>query len=178
VAALDPVEVVRVPGPVFRRLCERFPKLKDGMKTAPRPAVPGVAKAPPPAVLRDYVRQGLYQGQRLLVLDLKSCTRCDECTKAWRRLARRERPAVAGGAAVRRLPGGDVVPVVPEAVLHGGVPGGRDPPPRRPPGGGDREPLHRVRAVREELPLRGHPHDVADGGGRTRRRWTTRPATR
>ena len=39
-------------------------------------------KAPPPAVLRDYVRQGLYQGQRLLVLDLKSCTRCDECTKA------------------------------------------------------------------------------------------------
>ncbi|HEY1189194.1 MAG TPA: cyclic nucleotide-binding domain-containing protein, partial [Gemmata sp.] len=82
VEALDPVEVVRVPGPVFRRLCERFPKLKEGMKAAPRPAVPGVAKAPPPAVLRDYVRQGLYQGQKLLVLDLKSCTRCDECTKA------------------------------------------------------------------------------------------------
>jgi Fe-S-cluster-containing hydrogenase component 2 len=33
-------------------------------------------------VLRDYVRQGLYQGQKLLVLDLKSCTRCDECTRA------------------------------------------------------------------------------------------------
>lgn len=82
VAALDPVEVVRVPGPVFRKLCERFPKLKEGMKTAPRDAVPGVSKAPPPAVLRDYVRQGLYQGQKLLVLDLKSCTRCDECTKA------------------------------------------------------------------------------------------------
>lgn len=82
VAALDPVEVVRVTGPVFRRLCDRFPKLKEGMKSAPRPAVPGVAMAPPPAVLRDYVRQGLYQGQKLLVLDLKSCTRCDECTKA------------------------------------------------------------------------------------------------
>src|SRR5439155_19455260 len=25
---------------------------------------------------------GLYQGQSLLVLDLQSCTRCDECTKA------------------------------------------------------------------------------------------------
>ncbi|MBY0458462.1 MAG: cyclic nucleotide-binding domain-containing protein, partial [Gemmataceae bacterium] len=82
VAALDPVEVIRVPGPVFRRLCERFPKLKEGMKSAPRQAVPGVSKAPPPAVLRDYVRQGLYQGQKLLVLDLKSCTRCDECTRA------------------------------------------------------------------------------------------------
>jgi Fe-S-cluster-containing hydrogenase component 2 len=82
VAALDPVEVVRVPGPVFRELCEKFPKLVEGMKAAPRPAVPGVASAPPPAVLRDYVRQGLYQGQKLLVLDLKSCTRCDECTKA------------------------------------------------------------------------------------------------
>ncbi|MDY3551902.1 cyclic nucleotide-binding domain-containing protein [Gemmata sp. JC717] len=82
VAALDPVEVVRVPGPVFRRLCEKFPKLKEHMEEGPRRAVPGVAKDPPPAVLRDYVRQGLYQGQRLLVLDLKSCTRCDECTKA------------------------------------------------------------------------------------------------
>ncbi|MBP3957478.1 cyclic nucleotide-binding domain-containing protein [Gemmata sp. G18] len=82
IAALDPVEVVRVPGPVFRKLCDRFPALKEGMKTAPRPAVPGVEKAPPPAVLRDYVRQGLYQGQKLLVLDLKSCTRCDECTRA------------------------------------------------------------------------------------------------
>ena len=28
------------------------------------------------------MRQGLYQGQRLLVLDLKTCTRCDECTRA------------------------------------------------------------------------------------------------
>ena len=34
------------------------------------------------ALRRDYVRQGLYQGQSLLVLDLDSCTRCDECTKA------------------------------------------------------------------------------------------------
>lgn len=82
VAALDPVELVRVPGPVFRNLCDRFPALREGLQAAARPAVPGVQGTPPPAVLRDYVRQGLYQGQKLLVLDLKSCTRCDECTRA------------------------------------------------------------------------------------------------
>ncbi len=82
VAALDPVELVRVPGPVFRNLCEKFPALREGLQAAVRSAVPGVKGTPPPAVLRDYVRQGLYQGQKLLVLDLKSCTRCDECTRA------------------------------------------------------------------------------------------------
>ncbi len=34
------------------------------------------------ALMREYVKQGLYQGQSLLVLDLDRCTRCDECTKA------------------------------------------------------------------------------------------------
>ncbi len=32
--------------------------------------------------LNAFVHQGIYQGQQLLVLDLTSCTRCDECTKA------------------------------------------------------------------------------------------------
>jgi Fe-S-cluster-containing hydrogenase component 2/CRP-like cAMP-binding protein len=33
-------------------------------------------------VLDDYVAQGLYEAQSVLVLDLDCCTRCDECTKA------------------------------------------------------------------------------------------------
>jgi Fe-S-cluster-containing hydrogenase component 2/CRP-like cAMP-binding protein len=81
-AALDPVELVRVPGPVFRRLCETFPALREGFAAAPRPAVAGVTGTPPPGVLGEYVRQGLFQGQKLLALDLLSCTRCDECTRA------------------------------------------------------------------------------------------------
>ena len=32
--------------------------------------------------LGDFLDQGLFSAQRLLVLDLESCTRCDECTKA------------------------------------------------------------------------------------------------
>jgi Fe-S-cluster-containing hydrogenase component 2 len=30
----------------------------------------------------EYVKQGLYQGQSILAIDLVSCTRCDECTRA------------------------------------------------------------------------------------------------
>ena len=33
-------------------------------------------------MLTEYVRQGLYQAQKVLALDLVNCTRCDECTKA------------------------------------------------------------------------------------------------
>ena len=32
-------------------------------------------------VLDDYVEQGLYEGQSILVLDLDNCTRCDACTR-------------------------------------------------------------------------------------------------
>ena len=32
-------------------------------------------------VLDEYVEQGLYEGQSILVLDLDNCTRCDACTK-------------------------------------------------------------------------------------------------
>jgi Fe-S-cluster-containing hydrogenase component 2 len=82
VAALDPVELVRVPGPVFRKLCDTFSVLKQSLTAAARSPVAGVKHTPTPGVLSEYVRQGLYQGQRLLVLDLTSCTRCDECTRA------------------------------------------------------------------------------------------------
>jgi Fe-S-cluster-containing hydrogenase component 2/CRP-like cAMP-binding protein len=30
----------------------------------------------------EFVQQGLFQGQKLLILDLLTCTRCDECTRA------------------------------------------------------------------------------------------------
>jgi Fe-S-cluster-containing hydrogenase component 2/CRP-like cAMP-binding protein len=81
VAAIDPVELVRIPGPIFRELIERFPQMRENFAKS-RPAVPGVKETPPPGVLREYVQQGLFQGQKLLVLDLKTCTRCDECTRA------------------------------------------------------------------------------------------------
>ena len=35
-----------------------------------------------PDLEAEHVRLGLYQGQRLLALNLERCTRCDECTRA------------------------------------------------------------------------------------------------
>ena len=32
-------------------------------------------------ILAEFVDQGLYEGQSILVLDMDLCTRCDECTK-------------------------------------------------------------------------------------------------
>lgn len=82
VAAVDPVEVVRVPGDLFREMCGRFPDLKERLidDSARRLAEAGSASAT--GVLGEYVNQGLFQAQRLLALDLTSCTRCDECTRA------------------------------------------------------------------------------------------------
>jgi Fe-S-cluster-containing hydrogenase component 2/CRP-like cAMP-binding protein len=82
VAAVDPVEVVRVPGGLFRELCERFPDLRERLLEESARRLRAAEAGPPAGVLDDYVNQGLFQGQRLLVLDLTRCTRCDECTRA------------------------------------------------------------------------------------------------
>ena len=82
VAALDPAEVVRVPGPVFRDMCGRSSAVREAIAGVPRPVVPGTTLRPPPGVLGEYTAQGLFQAQKLLALDLTKCTRCDECTRA------------------------------------------------------------------------------------------------
>ncbi|MDB5311774.1 MAG: hypothetical protein JWO38_5976 [Gemmataceae bacterium] len=81
VAALDPVELVAVPGQLFVEMCDRFPEIRRYLEEEWARAA-GLPPGPTPGVLGEYVGQGLYQGQKLLALDLLSCTRCDECTKA------------------------------------------------------------------------------------------------
>lgn len=84
VTALDDVEVVRIPGEAVRQLGRQYPEiglaLADGcarsleQQQAPRP--------PRSDLLATYLDQGFYQAQKMLVLDLERCTRCDECTRA------------------------------------------------------------------------------------------------
>jgi Fe-S-cluster-containing hydrogenase component 2 len=80
VSTLDPTELVLVPKAKFLAMLERFPELDDELQSAAekRRTAPRV----PTDLLGEYVSQGLYQGQKLLALDLTKCTRCDECTKA------------------------------------------------------------------------------------------------
>ena len=87
-AALDDVELVRIDAEVFRAMLNAVPQLKERVigqakdylarqqETGPAPT------RVPSAVMREFAEQGLFNAQRLLVLDLEACTRCDECTKA------------------------------------------------------------------------------------------------
>jgi CRP-like cAMP-binding protein/Fe-S-cluster-containing dehydrogenase component len=82
--ALDDVELVRIRGEHFRELVERYEDVREPLvryaqellrrdqSTRPTTEIP----------LDDFLSQGLFNAQRLLVLDLESCTRCDECTRA------------------------------------------------------------------------------------------------
>jgi Fe-S-cluster-containing hydrogenase component 2/CRP-like cAMP-binding protein len=81
-AAVDRVEVVRVPGELFRETCARFPDLRESLFQESARRLRAAERGLPAGVLDDYVNEGLFQAQRLLVLDLSRCTRCDECTRA------------------------------------------------------------------------------------------------
>jgi CRP-like cAMP-binding protein len=90
--ALDRVELVRIPGSVVEEMIKQHPDLRDAFVRAAESRIDrnkkfheGLkrrreqSKAGP---RQDYLSQGLYQGQSLLMIDLDRCTRCDECTRA------------------------------------------------------------------------------------------------
>ncbi|MBI4859364.1 MAG: cyclic nucleotide-binding domain-containing protein [Candidatus Riflebacteria bacterium] len=71
----DFLEMLRAFGSVRRRLIQlSVDRLRGDLQFASEASL-GEAR-------REYVAQGLYQGQSLLVLDLTRCTRCDLCTRA------------------------------------------------------------------------------------------------
>ncbi len=99
--ALDDVELLVIPAETFINLCKLSPAELDelagiGYSNASRePLVRFIAKRIDTLIQQNlrqerfeeqfrsqFIEQGLYQGQKLLVLDLNSCTRCDECTRA------------------------------------------------------------------------------------------------
>jgi Fe-S-cluster-containing hydrogenase component 2/CRP-like cAMP-binding protein len=80
-SALDHLELARVNRADFLEMLHKFPHLRRKLVEISLQRLGGDGANVPP-VVREYVEQGLYQGQSLLVLDLEKCTRCDECTKA------------------------------------------------------------------------------------------------
>jgi Fe-S-cluster-containing hydrogenase component 2 len=82
-SALDHVELVRIERTDFLQLvrdCSRFRRnlieISLGRLAMNRS---GAEQRP---LMRQYIEQGLYEGQSLLVLDLDRCTRCGECVRA------------------------------------------------------------------------------------------------
>ena len=83
--ALDHVELIRIRGEDFLALVREFPELRDSVMEKGRQILlrDEEARSRLEAVQADdFLEQGLFLAQSLLVLDLERCTRCDECTKA------------------------------------------------------------------------------------------------
>ncbi|HET6250738.1 MAG TPA: cyclic nucleotide-binding domain-containing protein [Tepidisphaeraceae bacterium] len=80
--ALDHVELARVDRADFLGLLKTFPVLRRRLIELALERLRQDDDDRP--AMRQYMEQGLYQGQSLLVLDLNKCTRCDECTRACR----------------------------------------------------------------------------------------------
>lgn len=82
--ALDHVELVYVPGRTFLDLLDQFPDVRRQMvDNALRLLAKNVSTVgDPDPRFEEFLVQGLYQGQDLLVIDLDKCTRCQDCVRA------------------------------------------------------------------------------------------------
>jgi len=79
-AALDHLEMARLGRLDFLQLVRDFPVVRRRLVEESLRRLRSDKERNP--LLREYVGQGLYEGQSLLILDLERCTRCDECVKA------------------------------------------------------------------------------------------------
>jgi len=77
--ALGHLEMARLSRIDFLQMVKQFPILRRRLIHDSLVRLRSGDDANP--FLRDYVEQGLYEGQSILVLDLEKCTRCDECTR-------------------------------------------------------------------------------------------------
>jgi CRP-like cAMP-binding protein/Fe-S-cluster-containing hydrogenase component 2 len=82
--ALDAVDVVKIGAAEFKTMIEQFPAVKESLnKVAQSRIAANVERRPPPGLqIDDFLNQGLYEAQNLLLIDLDHCTRCDACVQA------------------------------------------------------------------------------------------------
>jgi len=82
--ALDDAELVLIEREDFEAILTRFPAVRDALLAEARRLLQRNVdmQAASTGELGNFLENGLYSAQKLLVLDLESCTRCDECTRA------------------------------------------------------------------------------------------------
>ena len=83
-AALDAVDVVKIPGAEFNAMLDQFPRVRQMLIPFVEGRLAELKTKEPPAgiALADYLNQGLFEAQNLLLIDLDNCTRCDACVQA------------------------------------------------------------------------------------------------
>ncbi|MFL6537768.1 MAG: cyclic nucleotide-binding domain-containing protein, partial [Chthoniobacterales bacterium] len=78
-SALNYLELARLGRADFLEMLRRFPVLRRRLVEQSLTSLRSDSEASP--IVAEFVEQGLYEGQSILVLDMDLCTRCDECTK-------------------------------------------------------------------------------------------------
>ena len=82
------VELVRIRGAAFRKLMDESPALKQQVESLAQKRVKQTQSSGAKHTESDLIasaefqQMGLFQGSRLLVIDLDSCTRCGDCVEA------------------------------------------------------------------------------------------------
>src|SRR5437879_3089051 len=83
-AALDAVDVVKIPAADFALMLEKFPAVRQQIEAVAgaRFAADQQKAITPGLHLDDFLSQGLFEAQNLLLIDLENCTRCHACVRA------------------------------------------------------------------------------------------------
>jgi CRP-like cAMP-binding protein/Pyruvate/2-oxoacid:ferredoxin oxidoreductase delta subunit len=83
-SALDAVDVVKIPADEFNLMLEKFPDVRAQLEpvASARLAADQQKNIPAGLHLDDFLNQGLFEAQNLLLIDLDNCTRCDACVRA------------------------------------------------------------------------------------------------
>ena len=82
--ALDAVDVVKIPAAEFGAMLTQFPDVRAQLEPVAEARLKNDQARAIPAGLQldDFLNQGLFEAQNLLLIDLDNCTRCDACVRA------------------------------------------------------------------------------------------------
>lgn len=82
--ALDMTDVVRIQRPLFEQMLERYPEVRVQVRLIADARLRSAAarNRPTGLDLDEFLDQGLFEAQNLLLIDLDKCTRCDACVTA------------------------------------------------------------------------------------------------
>ena len=84
--SVEYAELVRIPRDSFARLLTAYPGLEEGLWRTASERIREAGRARRNVGHTEFTEvaldQGLVQGSSILVIDLESCTRCDDCVRA------------------------------------------------------------------------------------------------
>jgi hypothetical protein len=168
-AALDAVDVVRIPASEFNLMLERFPGVRAQLEPVAEARMIATKNqtAPPGLGLDDFLNQGLFEAQNLLLIDLDNCTRCRCLCAGVRKSARWCFPLTPRRFALRSFFGRYGLSILPRSTLHDPV-SGRLHPAKRESGDHHRRLVHRLWKMCGAMSVRKHQHASAGSGQEVR----------